>query len=101
MLKKIGFVGLGTVGFHMAANLAKSDYELTVFDEDKKAVAELSQLGVAVGDTPAATAKGKDLVIVIVPESKFLVFGEKGVLEGIDPGTIMVDMGTHCIETIE
>ena len=42
MLKKIGFVGLGTVGIHMAANLAKSDYQLTVFDEDAGAVAELA-----------------------------------------------------------
>ena len=101
MLKKIGFVGLGTVGVHMAANLAKSDYQLTVFDEDAHAVAELAKLGVKVGTTPAATAKGQDLVIVIIPESEFLVFGADGVLEGIDPGTIMVDMGTHCIETIE
>jgi len=101
MLKKIGFVGLGTVGVHMAANLAKSDYQLTVFDEDAHAVAELAKLGVKVGVTPAATAKGQDLVIVIIPESEFLVFGADGVLEGIDPGTIMVDMGTHCIETIE
>ncbi|GFO66628.1 3-hydroxyisobutyrate dehydrogenase [Geomonas limicola] len=101
MLRKIGFVGLGTVGVHMAANLAKSDYQLTVFDEDSQAVGELAKLGVKVGTTPAETAKGQDLVIVIVPESKFLVFGENGVLEGIDPGTILVDMGTHCIETIE
>src|SRR5512142_1240351 len=101
MLKKIGFVGLGTVGVHMAANLAKSDYQLTVFDQDANAMAELAKLGVKVGDSPAATAKGQDLVIVIVPESKFLVFGENGVLDGIDPGTILVDMGTHCLETIE
>lgn len=101
MLKKIGFVGLGTVGVHMAANLAKSDYQLTVFDQDAKAVAELATLGVKVGESPMATAKGQDLVIVIVPDSDFLVFGQDGVFEGIDPGTILVDMGTHCIETIE
>lgn len=101
MLKKIGFVGLGTVGVHMAANLAKSDYQLTVYDEDKNAISELAKLGVKVGESPKATAKGQDLVIVIVPESKFLVFGENGVFEGIDPGTILVDMGTHCLETIE
>jgi len=101
MLKKIGFVGLGTVGIHMAANLTKSDYQLTVYDEDAQAVAELAKLGVTVGESPMSTAKDKDLVIVIVPESKFLVFGEGGVLDGIDPGTILVDMGTHCIETIE
>lgn len=101
MLKKIGFVGLGTVGRHMAANLSRSDYSLTVYDEDAEAVAALAQTGVKVGASPMETAKGQDLVIVIVPESEQIVFGSNGVLQGVDPGTIMVDMGTHCPETIE
>lgn len=101
MLKKIGFVGLGTVGRHMAENLAKSDYTLTVFDEDSEALAALAKLGAKVGASPKETAKGQDLVIVIVPESEEIVFGKQGVLEGIDPGSIFVDMGTHCPETIE
>ncbi|MBJ6727542.1 NAD(P)-dependent oxidoreductase [Geomesophilobacter sediminis] len=101
MLKKIGFVGLGTVGKHMAENLAKSDYALTVWDEDAEAAAALGKLGVKVGSSAKETAKGQDLVIVIVPESEQIVFGAEGVLEGIDPGTIFVDMGTHCPETIE
>lgn len=101
MLKKIGFVGLGTVGRHMAENLAKSDYSLTVFDEDAEAVAALTKMGAKSCTTPMETAKGQDLVIVIVPESEEIVFGAAGVLQGIDPGTIFVDMGTHCPETIE
>jgi len=101
MLKKIGFVGLGTVGLHMAANLSKSSYELTVFDENAEHVAELAKLGVKVGESPAAAAKGQDMVIVILPESEVLFFGPNGVLEGIDPGTILVDMGTHWVGTVE
>jgi 3-hydroxyisobutyrate dehydrogenase len=41
MLRKIGFIGLGTVGRHMAANLTKGSYELTVYDSDQAAVAEV------------------------------------------------------------
>jgi len=33
MLHKIGFIGLGTVGRHMAANLVKGGYDLAVFDD--------------------------------------------------------------------
>jgi len=104
MIKKIGFIGLGTVGKHMAANLTKSDYELTVFDLDADAVAELEKRGAIAGGSAIETAKGKDMVIVILPELDgvdTLVLGEGGVLQGIDPGTILVDMGTHSLETTQ
>ncbi len=102
MLKKIGFVGLGTVGKHMAANLMKGNYRLTVYDGHPEAVSELVKLGAEAAATPMQAAKGQDMVIVILPESDDLkptLFADKGVLQGIDPGTILVDMGTHSLET--
>jgi 3-hydroxyisobutyrate dehydrogenase len=102
MLRKIGFVGLGTVGRHMAANLTKGDYDLTVYDDDAEPLNDLVKLGAKAAASPSEAAKGMDLVIVILPESHGLeafVFGKDGVLEGIDPGTILVDMGTHSLET--
>lgn len=102
MLKKIGFIGLGTVGRYMAANLIKGNYALTVFDRHPEPAEELKKLGVAVAATPMEAAKGQDMVIVILPESdemQKLVFGPQGVLAGLDPGTILVDMGTHSLES--
>jgi len=102
MLRKIGFVGLGTVGRHMAANLTKGDYDLTVYDDDAEPLNDLVKLGAKAAASPSEAAKGMDLVIVVLPESHGLdnfVFGKDGVLEGIDPGTILVDMGTHSLET--
>ncbi len=102
MLKKIGFVGLGTVGKHMAANLMKGNYRLTVYDGHPEAVSELVKLGAEAAATPMQAAKGQDMVIVILPESDDLkptLFADNGVLQGIDPGTILVDMGTHSLET--
>lgn len=102
MLRKIGFIGLGTVGRHMAANLTKGSYELTVFDSNKEAVAELVALGASAAISAAEAAKGRDMVIAIVPEGDelgVLLFGSKGVLAGIDPGTILADMGSHSLET--
>jgi 3-hydroxyisobutyrate dehydrogenase/2-hydroxy-3-oxopropionate reductase len=102
MLRKIGFIGLGTVGRHMAANLCKGSYELTVFDSDKAAIAEVVALGAVAASSAADAAKGRDLVIAIVPEGDELgglFFGEKGILAGIDPGTIFADMGSHSLET--
>ena len=46
MLKNVGFLGLGTVGKHMAVNLTKGNYKLTVYDTDPAPVAELVERGV-------------------------------------------------------
>ena len=102
MLRKIGFIGLGTVGRHMAANLIKGSYELTVFDSNQNVVADLVALGAQGAASAAEAAKGRDLVIAIVPEGDELgglFFGENGILAGIDPGTILADMGSHSLET--
>ena len=102
MLRKIGFIGLGTVGRHMAANLTKGSYELTVYDSCKEAAAELVALGATAATSAAEAARGRDMVIAIVPEGDELgelFFGDKGILVGIDPGTILADMGSHSLET--
>ena len=102
MLRKIGFIGLGTVGRHMAANLTKGSYELTVFDTDTAAVRELVELGAIAAASAAEAARDHDLVIAIVPEGDELgqlFFGANGILEGIGGGTILADMGSHSLET--
>jgi 3-hydroxyisobutyrate dehydrogenase-like beta-hydroxyacid dehydrogenase len=102
MLRKIGFIGLGTVGRHMAANLTKGSYELTIFDSNQEAVADLVAAGAKKAASAAEAAKGRDLVIAIVPEGDelgVLFFGENGILAGIDAGTILADMGSHSLET--
>jgi 3-hydroxyisobutyrate dehydrogenase len=102
MLRKIGFIGLGTVGKHMAANLVKGGYELTVFDSHQEAVADLVAVGAQGATSAAEAAKGRDLVIAIVPEGDelgVLFFGDNGILSGIDAGTILADMGSHSLET--
>lgn len=101
MLRKIGFIGLGTVGKHMAANLTKANYELTVFDGNQQAVKDLVALGANGAASAAEAAKGRDLVIAIVPDDHDLasqVFGDHGILAGIEAGTILADMGSHPLD---
>jgi 3-hydroxyisobutyrate dehydrogenase/2-hydroxy-3-oxopropionate reductase len=101
MIKQIGFIGLGTVGRHMAANLTRGNYEVTVYDRSAAEVADLVQQGAQAAKTPLAAAKGRDLVIVVLPEKEEKVAalsGDQGFMQGLDPGTILVDMGTHSLE---
>ena len=44
---EIGFIGLGTMGFHMARRLIEAGHKLTVFDIRPEAVARLVALGAA------------------------------------------------------
>ncbi len=102
MVKKVGFVGLGTVGKHMAKNLLKGRYELTVYDNNPETVNDLIELGANGVDTAIEATKGKDLVIVILPEKEELdavLSTDTGFMAGLDPGTILVDMGTHSLKT--
>lgn len=102
MLRKIGFIGLGTVGRHMAANLVKGDYDVTAYDTDPEKVADLVAKGAVGAATAAEAARGRELVISIVSEGDEqgpLFCGETGILAGIEPGTIFADMGTTSLET--
>jgi len=102
MLKNIGLLGLGTVGRHMATNLLKGHYQLTVYDSDPAIVAEIAKAGAVGAGTPREAAKGADLVIYIRPEKERLrpdIHGPDGIFAGIDPGAILVDMGTHSLES--
>jgi 3-hydroxyisobutyrate dehydrogenase/2-hydroxy-3-oxopropionate reductase len=102
MLRKVGFIGLGTVGKHMAANLVKGNYNLSVYDSDPNVVADLVKLGAVAAGSPKEAASGKDVLILIRPETERLrpdIYGPDGIFAGIDPGTILVDMGTHSLES--
>ncbi|WP_320056606.1 NAD(P)-dependent oxidoreductase [Desulfuromonas thiophila] len=101
MIKEIGFIGLGTVGKSMARNLLKGNYQLTVYDSRKGTVEELVAQGAKGASTAIEVARGKDMVIAVLPDEKGLrqaFFAEEGFLAGIDPGTILCDMGTHSLE---
>lgn len=102
MLKKIGFLGLGTVGKYMAINLLKADYDLTVYDSDSSVVAELVNMGAKFAASPKEAASGKDAVLFIRPEKERLrpdIYGPNGIFAGIGAGSILVDMGTHSLES--
>ena len=102
MLRDIGFLGLGTVGRHMAANLLKGNYNLTVYDSDPEVLGELVRLGAKEAASPREAASGQDVVIQIRPEKERLlpdIYGPDGVFAGIGPGTILIDMGTHSLDS--
>lgn len=95
---KIGFVGLGIMGAQMAKNLLKAGFELQVFARNESVRMQFSTLdGCSIKPTITEVAQGADVVITMVsdtPDVEAVLFGPEGVIEGIKPGCIVVDMST-------
>jgi 2-hydroxy-3-oxopropionate reductase len=98
MAEKVGFVGLGIMGGPMAKNLIAAGYELTVQNRSPEKAEELAkETGARAAKTPKEVAEDSDIIITMLPDSpdvENVVAGEEGVLEGIKPGALLVDMST-------
>jgi 2-hydroxy-3-oxopropionate reductase len=96
-MKNIGFIGLGIMGKPMAKNLLKAQYSVMVYDINKDAVNELVAAGAKAGKSCEEVASQNELIITMLPNSpevKEVVMAENGVLKGIKPGSIFVDMSS-------
>jgi 3-hydroxyisobutyrate dehydrogenase-like beta-hydroxyacid dehydrogenase len=97
MKPKVGFIGLGTMGKWMALNVAKAVFPLTVFDVRPGPVKELVGSGAAPGADPADVARKSTQIFLSLPDThvvESVLFGEKGVVQGLSPGSIVVDLST-------
>jgi 2-hydroxy-3-oxopropionate reductase len=97
MLPKIGFIGLGVMGRPMALNLIKGGYSLRVYGRRKETMAPPVEAGAAACESPEEAARGSEIVFTMVTTTQDVldvVLGERGVIAGARPGTILVDMGT-------
>ena len=81
----------------MVRNLLKAGFDVTVYDISAAAVAEMVDAGAKSAATAKETAKGRDVVITMLPNGKIVeavLTGDNGVLAGIDAGTIIADMSS-------
>lgn len=96
-MKKVGFIGLGIMGKPMVRNLLKAGFDVTVYDISAAAVAEIVAAGAKSAVTAKETAKGRDVVITMLPNGKIVeavLTGDNGILAGVDAGTIIADMSS-------
>ncbi len=97
MVKTISYLGLGTMGSGMAANLLKAAYKLTVWNRNAEKCEPFARKGARVADTPADAVRDVDLIMYSLGNDQAVeevVFGSKGILSGIKEGQIAMDMST-------
>lgn len=93
----IGFIGLGAMGQVIVPRLLAAGYQVTGWNRTAEKAAPLLEQGMRWADTPAAVAAASDVVFSIVTDGaavRSVALGEDGVISGLAPGGIYIDMGT-------
>ncbi len=94
---RVAFLGLGTMGSAMAANLARAGFAVTGWNRTARAFDEVRAAGVALAASPAVAAADADVVVVCVsdtPDVEMVLFGPDGAAEAMRPGSLVVDCST-------
>lgn len=94
---KVGFIGLGIMGMPMARNLMKANFEVVAYNRTASKAEALAKEGARAAKSPAELAAECPVVITIVsdtPDVEAVIMGKDGVIEGIKPGSVVIDMST-------
>ncbi len=97
MADRIGFIGLGIMGAGMAANVLRAGFPLTVWNRTRPKTEPLVAAGASVAATPAELAATSDIIITCIsdtPDVEAVILGQQGVIHGVGPGSLVIDMST-------
>jgi len=101
---KIGFIGLGSMGAAIAANLIESGYEVHVFNRTPARAERLREAGARVATSPADAARSADVVFTMVADDAAhtaVTFGEAGIATMLKPGGVHISMSTISVATAQ
>ncbi len=96
-MEKVGFIGLGNMGGGMSANIQRTGHPMVVFDLREEAAKPLLEGGARLANSPAEVAELSDVIFTSLPgpkEVEAVALGSQGILEGIRPGSIYVDLSS-------
>ncbi len=97
MSEKVGFIGLGIMGMPMARNLLKAGFAMVAYNRTSAKAEQLVKGGAGKANSPGELARGCPVVITIVsdtPDVEEVILGRDGVIEGVKPGSVVIDMST-------
>jgi 3-hydroxyisobutyrate dehydrogenase-like beta-hydroxyacid dehydrogenase len=100
----VGFVGLGTMGARMAANVQRASFKLLVYDLHRQAASHILANGAIWADSPRALATGADVIFSSLPEPsdvEAVALGADGLIAGIKPGAAYFDLSTNSPSVVK
>jgi len=96
-MSKIGFIGLGIMGRPMAGHLMEAGHELVTYVKYGSLDEGLAAKGMKEVDSPKAVEEQAEIIITMVPDTpdvEEVLIGEGGIVEGLQPGTLVIDMSS-------
>ena len=97
MAKNVGFIGLGVMGRRVALEPHQGRLSLPGYGRRPETMAPLVEAGATACGSPEEAASGCDVIFTMVTNTQDVlevVLGERGIVAGARPGTLLVDMGT-------
>ena len=98
-MTRIGFIGLGAMGYPMAGHLVTAGHEVAVFNRTTEVASRFcaEHAGARLADSPADACRGVDVGIMIVGNDdsvRSVALGADGALSGLSSGAILIDHTT-------
>src|SRR3974390_1023693 len=96
-MANLGFVGLGVMGGNMVARLLEKGHTVTGYNRTRAKAQWLIDRGMKWGDSPRAVAAAADFTFSMVTNASAIhsiTDGPDGILAGLAPGKILIDMST-------
>jgi 3-hydroxyisobutyrate dehydrogenase-like beta-hydroxyacid dehydrogenase len=96
-METVGFIGLGAMGGPVAGHIQRAGYPMVVYDVRGEATRSFCQDGATVVDSAAALARKSDVIITALPmpeDVEQVACGPDGIIEGIRPGSVYLDIST-------
>ena len=95
--ENVGMIGLGIMGKPMAFNLLKAGYHVSVYNRSVKPIEEMTKMGAVGMGSPKEVAGHSTRILTMLPDGpdvEQVILGPMGVLEGLQMGSIVIDMSS-------
>jgi 3-hydroxyisobutyrate dehydrogenase-like beta-hydroxyacid dehydrogenase len=95
--QRVGFIGMGHMGSHMAQRLLEAGYQLAIYDRTPERAQEVAQQRATVARTPRELAAQCEVLMVCVTDDEAqqsVMFGQDGALAGVHGGSMIIDLST-------
>ncbi|XP_021762564.1 uncharacterized protein LOC110727308 [Chenopodium quinoa] len=93
LVNRVGFIGLGAMGFGMATHLLKSNLTVVGYDVYKPTLCRFIEAGGLVGNSPLEVAEGADVLVIMVTneaQAESVLFGDLGAVQALSAGATII-----------
>jgi 3-hydroxyisobutyrate dehydrogenase len=100
----VAILGLGIMGSGMATRLLSTNFPLAVYNRNAQKCIPLRDAGAFVAATPSEAASRAQIILSMVADnaaSRDVWLGESGALNGVSPGSVLIESSTLSVDWVQ